>query len=123
MSVLARRRLYKPERAPARKRGVLHKEAPVGCLDANGKEIEFAIAAICETAHITPGQGSGYNPIRDEYTIIGKDKRTGKAQDFVIEGVAVAALINTLRQAIGAKFDKGAITKAFGTMPPSSFPC
>ena len=117
MSGLARRRLYKPERAPARKRGVLHKEAPVGCLGASGKEIEMAVAAICEIAHVTPGQGSGYNPIRDEYTIVGKDKRTGKAQDFVIEGVAVAALISTLRQAIGAKFDKSAATKALSRVP------
>ena len=109
----ARRRLYKPERSPARKVGVLHKEAPVGCLNANGKEIEMAIAAICQTAGVVPGRGSGYNSIRDEYHIVGKSRVNGKVQDFVIEGVAVAALINTLRRAIGVReFDRQAITKA-----------
>lgn len=108
----ASRRLYKPERAPARKRGVLHDRAPVGCPNANNYEIAMAIASLCEASHVVPGRGLGYDPIADKYTIAGKSKATGKAQDFEIEGHAVALLINQLRVWNGGKFDKQGLTKA-----------
>lgn len=112
---LTHRRLYKPERRPARRRGVLHDQAPVGCPNATVSEIAMAIASICEAAHVAVGRGGMYDSIRDEYTIIGKDKRTGKAQDFKIEGVAVAALINELRIWNGVpQFDAQALVKAVG---------
>ena len=43
------------------------------------------------------GRALGYDPIRDEYTVVGKLNTTGKAQDLTIEGVAVAALIHQVR--------------------------
>lgn len=114
---LAKRRLYRPERRPKRFAGVLHDQAPVGCPNATPKEMAMAIAAICIDGHIEVGRGGSYDPIKDEYVIVGKSTLTGKAQDFKIEGVAVAALINSLRVWDGGKpFDPGALTKTVGAV-------
>ena len=115
MAGLVRRRLYKPERAPARKRGVLHKQAPVACPDANTYEIAMALASLCESAGFIIGRGGEYDSLRDEYKLIGKSLATGKAQDVTVKGFEVALLINYLRALNGgAKFDKRAMTKALG---------
>lgn len=112
---LAKRRLYKPERKPARMKGVLHEQAPVGCPDASVKEIAMAIAALCQSVAIDIGRGGSYDAIKDEYVIVGKNRMTGKAQDFKVEGVAVAALINQLRLWNGGTpFDQHALTNAVG---------
>ena len=111
----AKRRFYKPERKPTRKKGVLEidKQAPVGCLDANRYEIAMALYSLCRAAtdaEIEIGRGGSYDPIRDEYTVTGKIN--GKAQDMTIEGVAVAALINQLRLWNATpQFDKHALTR------------
>lgn len=111
---LAKRRLYKPERRAPRKKGVLgHDQAPVGCPDANAKEIAMALASLCQASHVEPGRGGDYDRVKDVYTVVGRSKLTGKAQDFKIEGFAVAFLIQTLRGWNGTpKFDPQALTKA-----------
>lgn len=117
MAGLAKRRLYKPERRTARKRGVLQDQAPIACPDANHYEIAMALASLCQASGVAPGQGGDYDPIKDVYTIIGKDKLTGKAQDFKVEGWAVALLIAQLRVWNGGeRFDKRALTKAVGAV-------
>lgn len=112
---LVKRPLYKAQRKPARKKGVLHAQAPVGCPDAHPKEIAMALAAICIQGGIKIGQGGEYNSLRDEYTLVGKSPE-GKAQDFIIEGVAVAALIEQLRVWNGGRFERDQLTKAVGGM-------
>lgn len=109
-----RNRLYKPERRPARKKGVLgHQQAPVGCPDASTKEIAMALASLCEASHVIPGRGGEYDALKDEYVVVGKSKLTRKAQDFKVEGFAVAYLIQTLRAWNGGQpFDPQALTKA-----------
>jgi hypothetical protein len=108
-----KRRLYKPERAPARKKGVSHSQAPIACPDAEAKEIAMAIYSICESADVVVGRGGDYDWLKDEYTIVGKSKATGKAQDFTVPGAAVAALIMQLRAWNGVqRFDKQAMVKA-----------
>jgi len=126
----AKRRTYKPERKPARKKGVFsfEKQAPVDCPDANHYEIAMALYSICRStwaisdtgdnnsetdARLEIGQGGDYDPIKDQYTVIGKVN--GKAQELMIPGIAVAALINTLRMWNGVEqFDKNALVKAIG---------
>ncbi len=111
---LTRRRLYKPERAPARMQGILRNEAPLACLDACQTEITSAIAAILQMGNALPGIGREYDAIRDQYTITGKSGTTGKAQDYVIEGEAVAAVIHETRRLNGGKYVKGQLAKAMG---------
>lgn len=111
---LRKKRLYKPERAPARTKGVIaiEHQAPVGCPDANHAEIAMALASICKAGNMVAARGGQYDPIRDEYTIIGTI--SGKAQDIKIEGVAVAVLINQLRVWNGGAFDKKGLTRTVG---------
>ncbi len=109
---IARRRLYKPERAPARKRGVIGACPPQACPDASSYEIAMAIDALCEEAGFKIGRGSYYDRQRDEYWLIGKSLVTGKAQDTKVHGFEVAVLIQLLRQWNGGrKFDKQGLTK------------
>lgn len=103
MSGLVKRSLYRPERAKARKKGVLHNQAPVACPDAGAFEIAAAIVAVADSADVIVGQGGEYNAIRDEYTIVGKSKRTGKAQDFKISGYDVAQVIELGRVMNGGR--------------------
>jgi hypothetical protein len=101
---MSRRNLYKRERAPARDKGVLfHAHAPVGCLDANEGEVSKAIFAVAKLAGVIVGRGSGYDSLRDRYYVIGKDRVTGKAQDFQFEGAVVAAAIYDARRLNGGK--------------------
>lgn len=104
---MAKRRLYKPERKPARKKGVLYKMAPISLPDANEGEVAKAIFALGKLAGVTVGQGSGYDSLRDEYTVIGKSADTGKAQDFVLKGETVAELIVVARMLNGGKMVPG----------------
>jgi hypothetical protein len=108
---------YRPERKPGRLKGVLHNQAPVACLDANTYEIAMALASICDSADVVVGRGGEYDSLRDEYTIVGKSKITGKAQDFTVPGAYVAALIMGLRALNGGKFDKRGLTKSMGAAP------
>ena len=117
MAGLTRRAPYKPDRPSARKKGVLYGQAPVALPDAAPKEIAMALASLCDSADVVPGQGGMYDPLRDEYTVIGKSKETGKAQDFKVQGFEVAVLIGFLRQLNGGRFDQHAITRAFGERP------
>ena len=103
---MARRRLYKPERAPARKKGILYKMAPIALLDANKEEVAMALFALAKMAGVTVGQGSGYDPLRDEYKVVGKSRATGKAQDFTIRGEEVATTIVLARQLNGGKMEQ-----------------
>ena len=124
---LAKKRLYKPERDhwrthpdgrryfdQARPKGVLgHDQAPVACPDATPKEIAMALYAVCAASHVSVGRGGSYDKLKDEYVVVGKSELTGKAQDFKVEGVAVAALISDLRRWNGVEqFDPQKLTKA-----------
>lgn len=100
---LAKRRLYKPERAPARFKGVLEKQAPVGCPDASKFEIAAALYAICDQAGVTVGRGGSYETLKDVYTVVGKSKATGKAQDVKVQGLEVASTIKLFRSLNGGK--------------------
>ena len=107
------RPLYGRERRAPRKKGVLHAQAPISCPDATDTEIAMALYALCEAADVRVGQGGEYDSLKDEYTIIGKSKLTGKAQDFKVAGLEVGALIQLLRSWNGvAQFDRHALTKA-----------
>ena len=115
MAGLAKRQWYKKERAPARPKGVLgkhsiYKRAPNGCVDADEGEVAKAIYSVAREAGVLVGRGSGYDSLRDEYTVIGKSMATGKAQDFKIAGVEVAVCIKLARMLNG------------GAMRPSGSP-
>ncbi len=99
MSGLAKRRLYKPERRPARTRGHVKagQMAPVAMPSANHDEITLAIFHLCKQAGVKIGRSCGYDPLRDEYTAVGKSLATGKAQDFTIHGGEVAQTIAIMR--------------------------
>jgi hypothetical protein len=106
---LAKRRLYKPERKPARKRGVLHEQAPIGCANANANEIALALFSLAAEAGVAIGRGGTYDSLRDEYTVVGKSRETGKVQDFKVQGAEVAALIKVARMMNGGKLERGAL--------------
>ena len=101
---LTKRRLYRPERAPARKKGVLHNQAPIGCVSANAKEIALALYSLCWDAGYVVGQGGQYDSLRDEYTVIAKRKDTGLVQDVTVHGAEVADLIKLARRLNGGRF-------------------
>ena len=114
MSGLTKRRLYKPERRPARTKGVLDKQAPVACPDANKTEIAMALATLCHASNVAVGRGGTYDPLKDEYTVIGKvldggrdasGAPTGRAQDITVKGHEVAALIKLARIMNGGKLE------------------
>lgn len=121
---LVRRRLYKPDRPPARDlgvfgaggrgdtRGIMCRYAPVAMPEANAGEVVRAIAAICKTAGVIVGRGCGYESIRDEYTVVGKSRATGKAQDFRVKGEEVATVIRMARLLNGGPMVPGALTAA-----------
>lgn len=91
---LVKRPYYKKQRAPARTKGVLRAEvAPVALPEANSNEVALALFALAEEAGVVVGRAGGYDRHRDEYTVVGKCKRSGKAQDFIIKGAEVADLI------------------------------
>jgi len=108
---LVKRPLYKAPRPPARDKGVfgalggICKSAPNGCLDANSGEVSKALFAISLEARIKIGRGSGYDSLRDEYTVVGKSMATGKAQDFKVKGEEVAAVIQLARQLNGGRME------------------
>lgn len=98
---LTKRRLYKPERRPARKTGVLHDQAPSGLPDANANEIALALFALAKEANVIIGRGGDYDRIKDVYTVVGKSLETGKAQDVQIAGAEIATLIMAARSLNG----------------------
>jgi hypothetical protein len=107
---LVKRRLYKPERKPARRKGVLkglpnglYKLAPIGLPDADAGEVAKALFSLSREAGVIVGQGSGYDPLRDQYAVTGKSLATGKAQDFTVEGAEVAAVIRMARMLNGGR--------------------
>jgi hypothetical protein len=106
MTGLARRRFYKPERAPARAKGVIGKEAPISVPDATTTEIKTALYALCKEAGMIIGRGAEYEPIRDEYTVIGKSKATGKAQEIKVQGAEVGSVIRIARMLNGGKLNR-----------------
>ena len=113
---LARRPNYKPERRPARLKGVLYKLAPIGCPDASESEVSKAVFALAWKAGFVVGRGSGYEPLKDKYTLIGKSRTTGKAQDVELEGHAVAETIYTFRLLNGGRADRTESRRALGAM-------
>lgn len=116
-----RRRLYKKERAPARDKGVFKNDvktvvknglcntAPLACPDANHGEVVKAIYSLAYMGGVEVGRGVGYDPLKDEYTAIGKSRTTGKAQDFTIKGEVVAEVIRVARMLNGGKMEKKAL--------------
>lgn len=103
---MVRRNLYKRERSAPRKTGVLYDKAPIGLPDANSGEVSKAIYALAREAGVIVGQGSGYDGLRDEYTVIGKSRETGKAQDFTIQGIEVANVIVIARMLNGGRMQR-----------------
>lgn len=97
MPGLAKRRLYKPERKPARKRGVIGECSPVGVPDASPSEVINALAAIGMEAGFRVGRGGDYDRIADVYTVVGKGILDGRACDAKIAGSMVADVITTFR--------------------------
>lgn len=97
-----KRRLYKPERAPARTKGQIKigSWAPISLPSAKPNEIAMALYSICKEAGFKIGRGGDYDPIRDEYRMIGKSIETGKAQDVLIHGAEVGAVIQMVRNAL-----------------------
>lgn len=115
MAGLTRRRLYKPERRPARKKGILDKQAPISCPDASKGEIAMALFALCHEAKVIVGQGGEYDSLRDEYTVVGKlldgsvdpdGMPTGKVQDVKIQGAEVGAVIKLARMMNGGRLQR-----------------
>lgn len=111
---MVKRRLYKPERRPARRKGVLERQAPIACPDANRTEIAMALATLCRMSGVVVGQGGTYDALKDEYTVIGKvldgskdtaGIPTGKAQDVTVKGLEVARLIKLVRRMNGGKLE------------------
>jgi hypothetical protein len=98
---LTKRKLYKRPRTPARVKGVIGKYAPIACTDASDFEISAALATIGHLANKDIGRGLGYDSLTDKYTVICKNRKTGKAEDFVVSGTDVAALIRTTRVLAG----------------------
>lgn len=104
---LVKRPYYKKQRAPARKKGALGSEgAPVGLRDANTTEVALALFALADEAGVIIGRAGGYDGHKDEYTVVGKSKATGKAQDFVIQGREVVDLIVLTRFLNGGKLER-----------------
>jgi len=114
-----KRPLYKRPRPPARDKGIFEglirngicKLAPIGCPDANAGEVSKAIFSIAWEAGVKVGRGSGYESLKDEYTVIGKSRATGKARDFRVKGEEVAALIRLARVLNGGKLELGHLTE------------
>lgn len=96
----AKRRLYKPERSPARVKGVVGKNAPVSLPDAKRNEIAMALYSICKEAGFIVGRGAEYDALKDIYTLIGKSRETGKAQEVKVHGFEVGAVIQMCRNAL-----------------------
>lgn len=96
---MVKRRLYKPDRAPARTKGVIGRNAPVSCPDADRFEIASAVFAICKEAGFIIGRGAEYDQLKDEYTLIGKSLESGKAQEVKLAGFEVGAVIKMFRNA------------------------
>ena len=117
MSGLTKRRWYKPERKPARAKGVIGKLAPIDCPDASQPEVVSAIACICAEMGVRVGRGGEYDALRDEYTVIAKvldggvhqRRPSGKVQDVKIKGTAVAAAIQYTRMLYGRRYDRAAL--------------
>lgn len=112
MAGLARRRLYKPERRPARTKGVLDKQAPIGLPNANKNEIALALFALAQQAGVAIGRGGSYDALRDEYTLTGKvldggidakGIKTGRVQDIKVQGAEVASVIKVARMMNGGR--------------------
>lgn len=98
---LVKRRLYKRPRTPARTKAVIGKYAPIACTDASEFEVSAALATIGHLANKDIGRGLGYDSLKDTYTVICKNRKTGKAEDFVVHGCDLAALIHTTRTLAG----------------------
>ena len=94
---LVKKRLYKPDRKPARIKGVLYNQAPIGLVDATKSEVLTAIMGVCLTTGVIPARGCGYDSLRDEYTIAGYNKSDKKFADVKISGQEVVVLIKFLR--------------------------
>lgn len=93
---LAKRRLYKPDRTPARTKGVIGtigRNAPIALPDASRSEIVTAIYALGREAGVIIGRGADYDQLKDVYTVLGKSSETGRPQDFTVQGSAVADVI------------------------------
>lgn len=68
-------------------------------------EINACLYAYCSNLGVEVGRKTEYNPVLDQFRVIGKSKHTGKAQDFVVEGWRVAKLIVEVRKLFGGKMD------------------
>lgn len=103
MAGLVRRRLYKPERAPARAKNAIGSRSPVMLTDATDREVASALAVLGQGCGIVIGLGRDYEPIRDEYTVTAKNRATGKVGDYRIPGSDVAQVIMLARMMYGGR--------------------
>lgn len=114
----SRRPLYKRERSPARTKGVIGKEAPISLPDASRTEITTALYALCQEAGVVIGMGAEYDWLKDSYTVIGKSKATGKAQEITVQGAEVGNVITLARMLNGGRMGKPEPVKRPSNAPP-----
>jgi hypothetical protein len=95
---LCKRRHYKPERAPARAKGLLGSNAaPLSVPDASAHEVLMSLSAVALEAGLRIGRGGDYDRIADRYTVVGKSLFDGKAMDVKINGEIVGEIIIACR--------------------------
>lgn len=106
-----KRPLYKRERTPARVKGTIGEQPPISCLDASPFEVTCAIASLAWIGGIEVGRCTGYDSLTDKYHVIGKNRKTKKAQDATVDGSAVGTLILVTRLKAGEKMDQASIKR------------
>ena len=103
---LVKRRLYKKDRKPARKKGALSKMAPISLPDASKFEITSAIAVLLHACNVIIGRGNEYDPLKDMYHLTAKSLTDNKVCDFQVRGSDVADLIKVARSLNGGRMQK-----------------
>jgi hypothetical protein len=95
---LARRRMYKRERRPARHDDSTGNMPPVGMPDATPFEIVSSINAYAKAVlKIDVGRTNGYDAQKDEYSVIAKAGRWETPRDYKIPGAHIAMAIHAWR--------------------------
>lgn len=101
---LAKRRLYKPDRAPARAKHWRH-DPSVRLTEADLSlyEAEIGIAAVGWDSGIGVGRVLGYDPHRNVFHVVGKRVKDKRAVDCEIAGWRVSQAVVAARILAGVK--------------------
>ncbi len=102
---LVKRRLYKPERAPARVRG---SASLIGSteLRISKDEARLAIFALCCEAGLIVGRGLSYDKRADEFVVLAKDRESGKVVEARLAGERIAGLVAAARILNGGRLER-----------------